>query len=133
MCLWVSVGRELFFFFLSSALALRLPCLCNQTQNSSNQDFRSPFCPVVLMSATLHLSGCTHKPYASIFVCMYISKSLPPPFAFLPARALKQESSACVSRYRCPPCVIEDDEEAARVRGYCSWTTYKSKRQSICN
>lgn len=58
-------------------------------------------------------------------------------FAYIPStllfttRLLKQGNSACVCRYRCPLTVIEDDGEAAHVRGYCSWTTYKSKRQSL--
>lgn len=32
--------------------------------------------------------------------------------------------------YRCPLSVIEDDEEAAGVWGYCLWNIYESKLQS---
>lgn len=103
------------------------PCACHasaQTQSSSNHDF---WAHSACWYSCRHLSYCKHKPYASIFVCIYPKYSL-----FFAARVLKQADSACVCRYRCPLLsVIEDDEEAARVWGYCSWTTYKSKRQSL--
>lgn len=117
--LWVSIG-------LFSQLSL---CACHASairhKTAQIMIFLVPFCLVALMSAMLHLSGCTHKPYASIFVCKI------PNTLLFGAGALKQANSACVCRYRCPLSVIEDDEEAAHVRGYCSWTTYKSKRQSF--
>lgn len=68
-----------------------------------------------------------HTETICINICLNISQIL----CFFVGRVLKQANSACVRRYRCPLSVIEDDEEAARVWGYCSWTTYKSKRQSL--
>lgn len=70
------------------------------------------------------ISFILHTQTICIHICLHISQIL----RFF---VLKQELSACVCRYRCPLLVIEDDEEAARVWGYFSWTTYKSKRQSL--
>lgn len=131
MCLWVSVGRELFFFFFPRLS----PCACHACAIRHKTAQIRIFAPhsarwYLCQQRYIFQAAHTNHMHRYLFAC--ISQN-PPPLAFLPARALKQESSACVSRYRCPPCVIEDDEEAARVRGYCSWTTYKSKRQSICN
>lgn len=78
------------------------------------------------MSAMLHLLDYTHKNLMHQYLFAYNRNTL-----LFAARVLKPANSACVCRYRCPLSIIEDDEETAHVLGYCSWTTYKSKRQSL--
>lgn len=105
----------------SLALTLCMPSFCNQTQNSLNIDF-GPIVPsgTYVSSATsfgLH----TQTICINICICHKYSTLL---FA---GSILKQANSASVCRESCPLSVIEDDEVAAHVYGYCSWTTYELK------